>query len=218
VVVPPLSDFRDVRRPPDINPGPDLGGTGQTAMNFTGTAGGSGDTWMTVYDSTPADDTVKNLFGNVSLTADVLIHTFNNRKAAGVLALFNEEADKKGLALIVYDSGGSDSLALGTVDKATGQFTQLATVALAANIAENVWYRLTMNVVVTGANVAVTGTVFRHTTPTDPNSPLGTQIGGTLNFSGARPAGVDATGEVGMAAAASSTAVDSSVMNFTIGP
>lgn len=185
-------------------------------MNFTGTAAGSGDTWITVYDTTAADDTVKNLFGNVGLTADVLIHTFNNRKAAGLLALFNEEAGKKGLALIVYDGGGSDSLALGTVDKATGQFTQLATVALAGNISENTWYRLTMDVVVTGASVTVTGRVFRHTTPTDPNSPPATQIGGTLSFSGPRPAGVDATGELGMAAAANGTSVDSSVTNFTI--
>ena len=63
--------------------------------------------------------------GNVSLTADVLIHSYNNRKAAGIVALFNEETDKKGLALVLYDSGNSDSLSLGTVNRATGQFTAL---------------------------------------------------------------------------------------------
>jgi hypothetical protein len=80
-VVPPLTDFRDVRRPSDINPGSDLGGTGHTAMNFTGAAAGS-DTWITVYDTTPDDDTVKNIFGNVALTADVLIHSYNPARRA----------------------------------------------------------------------------------------------------------------------------------------
>ena len=136
-VVPPLTDFRDVRRTADIAPGSDLGGTGHTAMNFTGTAAGSGDTWITAYDTTPADDTVKDLFGNVSLTADVLIHTYNNKKGAGLLALFNEEAGKKGLALVIYDSGNSDALTLGTVNKATGVFTALKTVSLGGAILEN---------------------------------------------------------------------------------
>ena len=179
---------------------------------------GGGDTWITAYDTTPADDTVKDLFGNVTLTADVLIHSYNNRKGAGLLALFNEDTGKKGLALVIYDSGNSDSLTLGTVNKATGVFTAVKTVSLGGNILENAWYRLTMDVVVTGANVTVTGKVFRHATPTDPNSALGAQVGTTLSFSGARPAGVDATGEIGMAAAAFGAMADSSVANFTINP
>jgi hypothetical protein len=64
----------------------------------------------------------------------------------------------------------------------------------------------------------VTGKVFRHATPSDPGSPLGAQIGVNLSFNGARPAGVDATGEVGLAASAASTSVNSSAANFTIGP
>jgi hypothetical protein len=217
-VIPPLADFRDVRRPSDITPGSDLGGTGHTAMNFTGTAAGSGDTWITAYDTTPADDTVKDLFGNVSLTADVLTHTYNNKKGTGLLALFNEDPTKKGLALVIYDSGNSDALTLGTVNKSTGAFTALKTVSLGGAILENTWYRLAMDVVVSGSNVTVTGRVFQHATPTDPNSPLGAQLGITLTFSGARPAGVDATGEVGMAASAFGAMADSSVANFTIDP
>jgi hypothetical protein len=104
------------------------------------------------------------------------------------------------------------------VNKATGVFTALMTVSLGGNIVENTWYRLTMDVVVTGANVTVTGTVFRHTTPTDADSALGTQVGTTLSFTGARPAGVDATGEIGMAASAFGAMADSSVANFTIHP
>jgi len=206
-----------VRRAADIAAGADLGGTGQNAMNFTGTGPSSGDTWITVYDATPADGSVQNTFGSVQLSADVLIHTYNNRKSAGLLALFNEGAGQKGLALMLYDSGNSDSLALGTVDQASAAFTSLATASLGGNVVENTWYRVTMDVSVSGGTVTVAGTVYRHATPTDPSSPLGTQVG-VLNFNGALPAGVAAAGEVGMTASAYATAVDSSVANFTIAP
>jgi hypothetical protein len=187
-------------------------------MNFTGSTGSSGDTWITVYDTTPADDTVINTFGSVLLNADVLIHRFNNKKGAGLLALFNEGAGQKSLALVVYDAGNTDTLALGTVEKATGQLTPLATVPLAAGIAEDAWYRLTLGVAVSGGSVTVTGTVFRHTIPADPNSPLGAQVGGTLTFAGPLPAGVEPVGEVGMVASAFSAFVDSSITNFVIDP
>ena len=206
-----------MRRASDIGVGPDPGGTGHAAINFTGTGASSGDTWITVYDTTPADASVQNTFGSVNLSADVLIHTYNNRKAAGLVALFNEGAGQKGLALLLFDSGNSDSLAVGTVDKASAAFTGLATAALSGNVVENAWYRVTMTVSVSGGNVTVSGKAFRHATPTDPSSPLGTQVG-TVNFSGALPAGVAGTGEVGIAAAAYSAAVDSSVTNFTINP
>ena len=216
MLVPPLTDFRDVRRPADISVGSDLGPTGHPAINLTGSGGAGGDTWITVYDATPAEDTSQNVFGNVSLSADVLIHSYNKKKGAGLLALFNEAADKAGLALVIYNSGGSDSLVLGTVNKATGQFTALTTVGLSGGILENVWYRLTMDVTVSGANVTVTGKVFRHATPADADSPLGTQVGTTLLTTRARPAGIDAAGEVGIAASAFSASVESSVANFTI--
>jgi hypothetical protein len=218
VIVPPLTDFRDVRRASDINPDLDLGGTGQPAINFTGSAGSGGDAWITVYDATPGTPDEDPVYGNVNLSADVLIQTYNNKKGAGLLSLFNEGAGQKGLSLIVYDSGNSDSLALAVVNPATGQFTALTSVSLGGNILEKIWYRVTMSVVVSGANVAVTGKVFRHTVATDPNSPIGAQVGVTLNFSGARPSGVDAAGEVGIVAGAASTAVNSSVTNFTISP
>jgi hypothetical protein len=213
-----LTDFRDVRRANDINPGLDLGGTGHQAINFTGSAGSGGDAWITVYDATPGTADEDPVYGSVNLSADVLIQTYNNKKGAGLLSLFNEGTGQKGLSLIIYDSGNSDSLALGVVNPATGQFTALTSVSLGGNIVENAWYRLTMSVVVSGANVAVTGKVFRHTVTTDPNSPTGTQVGVTLNFNGARPAGVDAAGEVGIVAGAASTSVNSSVTNFTINP
>jgi hypothetical protein len=212
-----------VRRASDINVGPDLGGTAHQSMNFTGSSGAAGDTWITVYDQTPGDGTAtENTYGSIILNADVLIHAFNNKKGAGVTALFNEGLNQKGLALVVYDGGNTDSLALGTISQANGTFTQLAAVPLGANIGENVWYRLTLNVVVSGGAVTVTGTVFRHATPTDPNSAVTTQVGVTLNFAGSLGvgtlAGVSSPGEVGMVAASNAAVVDSSVTNFVIDP
>jgi hypothetical protein len=211
----PLSDFRDVRRVGDINVGSDLCGTGHQALNFTGGAGPASDTWITVYDPAPNPPPID--FDSVSVRADVLIQTYNNSKGAGPLALFNEAVGKKGLALIISDQGNSDGLVLATVDQA-GKRTIVKAIGLDAGIKECAWYRVTMDVVVSGGNVAVTGKVFQHATPGDPDSALGPQVGGTLSFSGARPAGVDATGEVGIVAAATSTNVNSSVTNVVITP
>jgi hypothetical protein len=212
------SNFRDVRRPGDINVGNDLAGGGHPSINFTGSSGAAGDTWITVYDETPLDNSVQNLYGSVSLSADVLIHPFNNKKGAGLLALYNESpATAKGLALIVFDAGNTDTLVLNTVDQA-GKLTALMTVPLGAGIAENVWYRVTMDVAVTGTSVTVTGTVTKHTTANDPNSGLDGQVG-TLTFNAnPLPTGVTSPGEIGIIAAATSAVVDSSVTNFTHTP
>jgi hypothetical protein len=210
--------LRDARRPADINVGPDLGGTGHAAINFTGSTGSSGDAWITVYDAVPTTVDEDSIYGSVSLAADLLIQNYNNKKGAGVLALFNEAAGQKGLSATVYNSGNSDSLVLAAVNPATGLFTTLATVSLGPNVLENVWYRLTLDVVVACSNVTLTARVFQHTAPTDPNSPTGAQVGGTLAFNGARPAGVEAAGEVGLVASATASAVNSSVTNFTISP
>jgi hypothetical protein len=75
-----------------------------------------------------------------------------------------------------------------------------------------------MDVAVSGGNVTVTGRVFKHATPTDPDSAIDAQVGATLASTRARPAGVDAAGEVGIVASAFSAAVDSSVANLTIHP
>jgi hypothetical protein len=184
-------------------------------VNFSGSTGAAGDTWITAYDTSPSAAASQDIFGSVSLTADVLIHAFNNAKGAGLLALYNEALGKKGLALIVIDNGSTDRLVLSTVNQA-GQLVTLKTVAMGAGIAENVWYRLTMDVVVSGAHVTVTGKVFTHSSTTDPDSSLGAQVGATLTFSGPLPAGVDPTGEVGIIASAVSAVVDTSVTNFDI--
>ena len=77
-----------------------------------------------------------------------------------------------------------------------------------------------MDVAITGSVVSLTGTVLRHQTPTDPASALTTQVGPSLTFSAALGVGaltgVDATGEVGILAAAVNAAISSSVTNITI--
>ena len=160
-------------------------------------------------------------FGSVSLSADVLIHTFNNKKGAGLLALYNEAPSKKGLALTLYSAGNTDTLVLATVDQA-GKLVTLKTVSLGAAIAENAWYRVSMEVTVDAGLVSVVGTVFRHETPTDPDSPLTTQVGLLLTFSATLGAGalvgVRATGEVGILSAAINAANGSSVTNILIEP
>src|SRR5262245_20946951 len=82
--------FTDVRRGADINDNGalDLGDTGHTALNFTGGAGPAGDTWLTKY--TP-DGATRILDGSRGMCAeaDVLIHTYNNTKGAGLVVLLN---------------------------------------------------------------------------------------------------------------------------------
>src|SRR5262245_66087697 len=80
--------FTDVRRGSDINDdsAPDLGGTGHTALNFTGGAGPAGDLWLTKYTPNGHTTICNGAFG-IIVIADVLIHTFNNTKGAGVVAL-----------------------------------------------------------------------------------------------------------------------------------
>ena len=212
--------FTDVRRGLDINDdnAPDLGGTGHTALNFTGGAGPAGDTWVTKF--TPNGGTRICALGglNTVLLADVLIHTFNNTKGAGLMALLDPVPGGKALALILYDQGNSDALQLATVDPATGQITKVKSVSLGAGIAENAWYRLRMVVSAVGAGqVLVDGSVFRHVTPTDPNSGIDGQVGPLLIFQGSLSAlGLDNQGEVGIAASALSTNVNSSVTNFNL--
>ena len=164
--------FRDLLRGDEITAGLDLGGTGHTSLNVKGSSGSTPTTWLTVYDATPASPAAGPTFGAQTLCADVLIVPFNNIKGAGVVALLNEGAGKKGLALVIHEAGNTDTLFLATVDgdpAKKGKLTTLASVPLRGrDQRKKNWYRLIMTV--DPAIPTVTGKVFRHSTPTDPNS------------------------------------------------
>jgi len=215
--------FTDVRRGTDINDNNalDLGGTGHTALNFTGGAGPAGDLWLTTFSphGTPVTFDVRN---TICLSADVLIHTYNNTKGAGLVALLDSAPGGKGLAVILYDQGNSDSLQLATIDPATGKLAKLKSVSLGAGIAENAWYHLDVSVTLIdflGADIlTVLAQVSRHETPTDPNSPIAGPVGGLVFQDGVpNDLGLEDSGEVGIAASGFSTNVNSSVTNWSVG-
>src|SRR5262249_48588274 len=211
--------FRDVFRAGDINSGFDLGGTGHTALNFTGSTGSTPSTWLTVYDATRASSDAGPTFGAGTLCADVLIQPRANFKGTGLVALLNEGIGKKGLALSLTNAGGTDTLLLSTVDgdpTHSGKLTNLTSVSLKGGIVENEWYRLVLTVDPASTS-KVTGQVFEHLTPADPNSTLGPQLGTTLTYA-TLPVGISTSGEVGLIASAVSTPVNSSVTNVTNNP
>lgn len=207
--------FLALRGFPYILAGPDLAGTGAPALDFTGSAGSTGDTWMAVntdsVSTEPENSTGPEFFG---LEADVLIHRFDNRKGVGLFALYNPDTGK-GLALILYDAGNSDALVLATVDQ-NGRLTPLKSVFLGAAILEDVWYHMAMTVQDRDADLTVTGSVFRHVSPLDPDSGLGLQVGSTLEYTGSRPQGVGQFGEFGAIGSAINAHVESSVTNFCV--
>jgi hypothetical protein len=213
-------NFSDILLPAGINAGADLGGTGHPALNITGHTGSGGSTWATVLNQGPIP--IEIFFG-LSLSADILIHRFDNSKGVGLLALAFALTGGKGLGLVVSNAGNTDRLQLMTVDTA-GKVVPLKNVSLGAGVAEDAWYRLTMQIqlgfskkLVEGSDctVHVTGRVFRHTDPDDPDSPLGLQVGVALDFQDTLTL-TTPSGDVGIVARAVSAFVDSSVTNFCV--
>jgi hypothetical protein len=201
--------FLRILRPNDMSSGADVCGTGQTAaLNFTGSAGAGGGIWFAGSSDSATLPAV--------LTADVMIRPYNNAKGAGVGARFGFSGGVRTLALFVIDAGNSDVLRFVTVEP-TGQTTTLS-VPLGAAITECAWYRVAMSLAVTpdGHSVAVTGHVFRHSAPRDPNSAVAGEIGPGVSTSVSFPNGYSlGSGSFGVAATAVSAVVDSSVVNFT---
>jgi hypothetical protein len=214
-------DFTDVRRGSQINGGFDLGGTGETALNFTGQAGPAGDTWLTKW--TPGGATgVLNGRCEILTAANVLIHPFNNRKGAGVVALLNDtNPGDKGLAFTLYDNGNTDAIQLAIIDPFTGKLVPLQTARLIAPVNENAWYALVMNVRVdlayNGHSLLVQAYVFRYEDPTDANSdpsPIGYLSYSTVFTTSLEELGLQPAGQVGIMASAISAVVDSSVTTW----
>src|SRR5262249_26289648 len=211
--------FRDLLRGANINAANnDLAGTGHSALNFTGSAGTSSATWLTIVDQAPENPDEDNLVGSQTLCADILIRQFDNSKGAGIVALFNEGPGAKGLALLLINNGNSDRLVLASVDgnpAAAGALSKLATVKLGALLEENKWYRIILTVLVDSPTPQIMGEVFAHATPTDPNSALVTPPNIAPLTYMALPDGVERIGENGVIAMATKATVDSSVTNFT---
>ena len=211
--------FREVQRGGGITPGMDLGLTGHTSLNITGSAGAGGGTWLTIVDQVPGDPpAADNVYGSEFLCADILIQRFDNTKGAGVVAFLNEGVGKKGLALILYNAGNTDRLVLATVEGHPAQAGKLAivqSVSLGGLIQENVWYRVLLTALVDGQQPQIMGQVFKHAVGTDPNSAI-SQVGGTLVYTpGSLPAGVDALGQNAIIGSAFGAVVNASVTNFS---
>jgi hypothetical protein len=151
------------------------------------------------------------------MSADVLISRFNNAKGGGLVALLNTNPGDKGLFLLLINNGNTDRLTLNTIDPDNGKIARIASVPLGSGVVEDAWYHL--NLVVFARNnidsLDVLASVWSHTDPSNPSSPLGGQLGSTLAFNGSLDdLGLVQEGYVGMAAWARSAVVDTSITNF----
>lgn len=148
----------------------------------------------------------KNLFdatqpGGLTISADVLFAPGQHAAWGGVVALYSEGQDA--LALLANNAGGNntDVPALSLIYQSNGvgnvNGIVLTSVSLVGtsfvgdtngsidtgpNSGDH-WYRVIMNVSVSGDTWTETGSFWNHLDPTDPNSALGTKIT-DLNFSG----------------------------------
>jgi|KBSSwiStaDraftv2_1062776.scaffolds.fasta_scaffold89789_4 hypothetical protein len=216
-------DFTDVRRGSKINGGaPDLGGTSHTALNFTGQAGPAGDTWLTKWTPGGASAMFNGRCGT-GVAASILIHPFNNRKGAGLVALLNDvNPGDKGLAVIVYDNGNTDAIQLATIDPFTGKLAPVPhpfnAFPLFARIKENAWYvvlmELTVDLAYEGHSLLVEAAVISLQDPKDPASDFDQVIGGMRLRTPLEALGLQPQGQVGIMASAISAVVDSSVTNW----
>ena len=216
-------DFTDVRRGSQINGGgPDLGKTSHTALNFTGGAGPAGDTWLTKWTPGGAPAHFNGRCGT-GVAASILIHPFNNRKGAGLVALLNDaNPGDKGLALVLYDNGNTDAIQLATIDPFTGKLTPVPhpfnNFPLFARIKENAWYtvlmELTVDLAFDGHSLLVEAAVISLQDPTDPTSEFDHVIGGMRLRTPLEALGLQTQGQVGVMASATSAVVDSSVTTW----
>jgi hypothetical protein len=150
---------------------------------------------MTLYDLTPADGAAtKNTFnasqpGGIELSVDVLFVKHN--VSAGIVALYNE--GQNGLALLANNADGNnpDHARIDLVWQSQGSGTVLKSIDLPFNtflgdtdpdpLLGDHWYRVVMDLSVTGDVWTMYGSFFNHSDPTNPNSALTTLIHDPLN-------------------------------------
>ena len=202
-------------------------GTGPyTALNFTGPAVSGGQSYLTVYDTTPADGTAnKNTFDatqGLTISADVMftIHSVS----AGVVALYNEGQD--GLALLAHNGGGNnpDHARVDLIWQSSGQGTVLSSTTLPyATLTQLNWYNINMALSVSGDTWSMTGNIYSHLIGTDPTSGLGSLIGNVVYSGSVSAMSLTNPGEVGILAMgneaiASPDSVGVSVTDFNVVP
>jgi PEP-CTERM motif len=162
-------------------------GTGSyTAMNFTGPSISGGQSYLSIYDTTPADGSAtKNVFDaqiGIVVSADVLFVKHN--VSGGVVAFYNE--GQNGLALLANNRDGSntDFAKLNLVWQSTGSGQVLQSINLpnSAFVPDN-WYRITMALMVSGDTWTMNGTFQKHLVGSNPTSGLGSVIT-SLSYTG----------------------------------
>jgi hypothetical protein len=151
-----------------------------TALNFTALRVPSGgQSFLSIYDTTPGDGlATKDLFdatlGGLEVSADVLFaNPVNHTSSGGVVALYNEGQDA--LALLVTQGPGNnpDAAKLSLIWQTAGSGTELASISLPQHTIDAAeWYRITMDLSVTGDTWTMNGTIKNHVDPTDPTSGL----------------------------------------------
>ncbi len=178
-----------------------LGGD-DTALNFTGQRTSGGASFLTVYDTTPGDNSQSNLFsanGGLQISTDILFAPGNHAVSGGLVALYG--GGQNGLALLASNGGGNnpDQERLSLVFQQNGAPTTLQSTSLGAggtqflgdtngsvatgSLSGDHWYRLVMQVSTVGDAFTVNGFFYNHTNAWDPNSALGTMIG-SVTYSG----------------------------------
>ena len=198
------SEFTDIRRGPEIN-----ANLGNCNLDFTGTANNASDMWITLL----RQSCCSHEFGSVEVEANIVIHTFNNRKGIGLVALY-DDSTKRGLFLGVFDNGNTDGLTLMTFNSSTGQATALKNLPLGSKILENAEYNVELQVTVSGDDLHVHASVHPAASETEDC----TGDDNCFEFDGNLSAlALSPTGEIGIAAQAKLAVVNSSVTSFEWG-
>lgn len=213
--------FRDVSNPTRIVRGNDVSSNAvkYSAINFTAASGLVSDC-LTVYDTNPATSTQSNFTGSIRVFADVLVTGTTSARLIGLAALHNETSGQEGLALVLRENGKQDELRLYRLPQ-NGDLTgavALATSDTFNGVTQNNWYRLVLDVIVSGSTVEVSGRLYSHATGNNPVSAVNIAPLQTLSYTNtlASLSGLQTIGEVGICFDTTDAASRGSVTNFQI--
>ncbi len=212
--------FRDITNPTMIQRGSDISSnsTHYNALNFT-TASGLVSDCLTAYDTDPTTSAQTNLTGTLRITADVLYTGSGSTRYIALGALHNEVSGQGGIALVLTEGSG-DRLRVfrmptnGDISGAS----HLVQSGTFSGLSANSWFRLVMDVDVTGGTLTVDGRIFSHTTANNPNSAVNADPMQTINYSAAISglSGLQSTGEVCLAFDTTSSTSRCSMTNVRI--